>query len=57
MNKRDELIKTALMDKMTNNVNIYTAYDILTVANISEEEVKNFQEKIMIEINELTKKK
>ena len=57
MNERNEIIKKALMDKLTGSINIYTADDILTVADISEEEIHNFHEKITNEIDELTEKK
>ena len=58
MNKRDELIKQALIEKVSGGLdNIYTADDILTVADISNEEMATFQDMVECEINELTKKK
>ena len=56
-NKRNEIIKTALMDKVSGNINIFTADDILTVADISEEELQEFKEKIKSEIDGLADKK
>ena len=57
MNKRDELIKKALIDKLSGNISIYTADDILTVADISDEEMYEFQDKITSEIKQLAEKK
>ena len=56
-NKRDELIKNALMDKLSGNITIYSADDILTAADITDEETQDFQEKIRSEIARLAKKK
>ena len=56
-NKRDELIKKALIDKLSGNISIYSADDILTVADISDEETQEFQEKITAEIRQLAEKK
>ena len=57
MSKRDELIKSALTEKLTDGINIYTADDILTVADISGEEMQALHEKIKSEIDGLAKKK
>lgn len=56
-NKRDELIKSALMDKISDGFNVYTADDILTVADISEAERKEFIEKIHEDIYQIVEKK
>ena len=57
MNKREELIKSALLEKLSGGMNIYTADDILVVADISDEEMQDFHEKIKIEIMRLAMKK
>ena len=57
MNKRDKLIKNALIGKLSSGITVYTADDILTVADISDEEMQDFHEKINIEIDGLAKKK
>ena len=57
MNKRDEIIKKALVDKLSGNISIYSADDILTVADISEEEMWEFHNKFKIEIDNIAKKK
>ena len=55
-NKRDELIKNALMDKLSGNITIYSADDILTAADITDEETQDFHEKIQSEIARLAGK-
>ena len=56
-NKRDELIQKALMDKLSGNISIYSADDILTVADISDEEMQEFYKKVTVEIKQLAEKK
>ena len=55
--KREELIKSALMDKISDGFNMYTADDILTVADISEAEMQDFQYKIQADVIRLAGKK
>ena len=57
MNNREKLIKQALMDKLSDGMEIYTADDILTVADISDEEMTAFREIIEREIDTLAKKR
>ena len=57
MSKREELIKRALMDQLSGGFDIYTADDILTVADITETELKEFQDKIKADIERLADKK
>jgi len=56
-NKREKLIKSALMDKISDDTNIYTADDILTVADISEEERQELIVKINEDIYKIVEKK
>ena len=56
-NKREELIKSALMEKLAPGITIFTADDILTVADITDEEMQKFREKIQVEAERLAKKK
>ena len=53
-NKREELIKRALLDKLNDSIDIYTADDILTVANIDETELTELRENIQADIDRLT---
>ena len=53
MNKRNEIIEKAIIEKLTGGVNIYTADDILTAANITEKEIQDFHAKMKNEIDEL----
>ena len=59
MGNRDELIQTALMEKLSGGITltIYTADDILTAADISDDEMQNFQKKIKSEIEKIATKK
>jgi hypothetical protein len=56
-NKREKLIKNALMDKINGELNIYSADDILTAADISEEERRELVEKIHEDIYRIVEKK
>ena len=55
--KRDELIKSALMAKLSGGIDIYTADDILTAADISDAELQDFREKVHADIDRLAEKK
>ena len=55
--KRDELIKSALMAKLSGGIDIYTADDILTAADISDAELQEFREKVQADIHRLAEKK
>lgn len=50
---RDEIVKKAILDKIGADIEIFTASDILTVAEISAEEIKSLTESIE---NEAAKK-
>ena len=56
-NKRDKLIKSALMAKLSDGFDMYTADDILTMADITETERQEFYDKIKSEIEKLAMKK
>ena len=55
--KRDELIKSALMNIISGGFDVYTAEDILIVAGITEEEREEFRAKIDNDIASLAAKK
>ena len=57
MNTREELIKCALMNIISGGFDVYTAEDILTVADITEEEREEFRAKIENDIALLATKK
>lgn len=50
---REQIIKKAILDKIGADIEIFTASDILTVAEISTEEIKSLTESIE---NEAAKK-
>lgn len=54
---RDKLIRSALMDKISDGFNVYTADDILTVADISEAERQELVKKIHEDIYRIVEKK
>jgi len=56
-NKREELIKSALLNKVSDGMDIYTADDILIVADITDAELQEFQDKIQDDIEQLASKK
>ena len=56
-NKREEIIKKAMIDKLSDGLNVYTADDILTVADIDEIELQEFYNKIQADINKLARKR
>ena len=53
MSRREELIRRALMEKIAGGMDIYTADDILTVADITDEEMQEFRENIQAEVDVL----
>ena len=57
MSRREELIRRALMEKIAGGMDIFTADDILAAADITDEEMQEFQEKVQAEVDGLAKKK
>ena len=57
MGTREDIIKKALMDKLSGGMDIFTADDILTVADIGEDEMTELRESIETEMERLSRKK
>lgn len=51
---RNELITQAILDKLNTGTGIFTAEDILTVANIHEQDLQKFLEQLEGGVAELT---
>ena len=52
--KRNQLITQAILDKLNTGTGIFTAEDILTVANIQEQDLQKFLEQLEGGVAELT---
>lgn len=52
--KRNQLITQAILDKLNTGTGIFTAEDILTVANIHEQDLQKFLEQLEGGVAELT---
>ena len=55
--KRNQLITQAVLDKLGSGTGIYTSDDILTAANIKEENLKELLEKMKGNVAEITKER
>lgn len=55
--KRNQLITEAILDKLNTGTGIYTSEDILTVANIKEENIKELLEKMKNNVAEITRER
>jgi len=53
---RDEIIQKALVDKIGDSVTMFTSDEVLTVAGISDADIKTFVGKMNDEMNRLTQK-
>ena len=53
MVKRDEIISRAVMQKLTDGIEFFTAEDILTVAGIDDAKLRQIQESIKRKSSEL----
>ena len=55
--KRNQLITQAVLDKLGSGTGIYTSDDILTAANIKEENLKELLEKMKGNVAKITKER
>lgn len=51
MDKRSEIIKNAVLEKLSDGIDFFTADDILTVAGISDADLQAIQQKIVDDLN------
>ncbi len=54
--KRNQLITQAVLDKLSSGTGIYTSEDILTVANISDENLRDLLGKLQSNVKKVTEK-
>ena len=54
--KRNQLITQAILDRLGSSTAIYTSEDILTAANIKDENLKELLNKFQNEVKEVTKR-
>ena len=54
--KRNQLIMQAVLDKLSSGTGIYTSEDILTVANISDENLRDLLGKLQSNVKKVTEK-
>lgn len=54
--KRNQLITQAVLDKLGSGTGIYTSEDILTVANISDENLRDLLGKLQSNVKKVTEK-
>lgn len=54
--KRNQLITQAVLDKLSDSTGIYTSEDILTVANISNENLRDLLGKLQSNVKEVAEK-
>lgn len=54
---RNQLILRAIVDKLGSGIEIYTAEDILLVANIESENLQEVQERLTNSVDEIVKRK
>ena len=54
--KRNQLITQAVLDKLCSGTGIYTSEDILTVANISDENLRDLLGKLQSNVKKVTEK-
>lgn len=54
--KRNQLIMQAVLDKLGSGTGIYTSEDILTVANISDENLRDLLGKLQSNVKKVTEK-
>ena len=54
--KRNQLIMQAVLDRLSSGTGIYTSEDILTVANISDENLKDLLVKLENNVKEAAEK-
>ena len=52
--KRNQLITQAVLDKLGSGTGIYTSEDILTVANISDENLRDLLGKLQSNVKKVT---
>ena len=55
--KRNQLITEAILDKLNTGTGIFTSEDILTVADIKEENIKELLEKMKNNVAEITRER
>ena len=54
--KRNQLILKAILDKLGSGTGIYTSEDILTAANIEEQDLNEMLEQLQNDISKMTRK-
>ena len=54
--KRNQLILQAILDKLGSGTGIYTSEDILTAANIEEQDLNEMLEQLQNDISKMTRK-
>lgn len=54
--KRNQLILQAILDKLGSSTGIYTSEDILTAANIEEQDLNEMLEQLQNDISKITRK-
>ncbi len=54
--KRNQLILQAILDKLGSGTGIYTSEDILTAANIEEQDLNEMLKQLQNDISKMTRK-